>query len=120
MIDDDTFINPDMLEYTIKSLDWRMPIVLGHVIQEPGWGEKTWLGGGSGMFASSAAAKMLASSFYSKHGCEFNRYNDMTVGMCCWANSIPMVRDMRGDVLRLDLSCKRPCSPACVGSIRTI
>ena len=92
MIDDDTFINPDMLEYTLAGLDWRMPVVLGHVIEERGWGEKTWMGGGSGMFASNAAAKILAASFYSKPGCDFNRYNDMTVGMCAWANQIPLVR----------------------------
>lgn len=36
MVDDDTWLNPSELYHFLYPLEWRMPVILGHTLEDPG------------------------------------------------------------------------------------
>ena len=94
MVDDDTWLNPLELLRFLRPLEWRLPVVLGYLFEDPGIPLYQWVGGGSGMLLSMPAARVLAKELYPSCFAAKADCNDYTLGECCWQHGIPQVRGL--------------------------
>lgn len=93
LVDDDTWVNPDVIARLVRHAEWRVPVLFGHVMHGAmRWSAKwtTYASGGAGILLSRAAATILAASLFTP-ACPFSGLNDVTIGRCAWLVGIPPV-----------------------------
>ena len=92
LVDDDCFVNTANLAGTLAGLNADLPVVLAVQLSGTRWIRRPVAlpGGGSGMFFSAPAARLVAAALYTD-ACPFEGFNDMTIGRCAESLGIPQV-----------------------------
>lgn len=92
LVDDDCWVNTANLASTLAGFSSDLPVIVGKQLSGGRWMQRptAWLAGGSGMFFSAPAARLVAAALYTD-ACPFDTWNDVTIGRCAESLGIPQV-----------------------------
>ena len=93
LVDDDTWFNVEEAVALVRYVQWRVPVVVGHIyrgVLRFKVFAGTWPSGGGGMLVSAAAARALSAALFSSV-CPYQGLNDVLIGRCAHELLIPLV-----------------------------